>query len=190
MKIGLYFGSFNPIHIGHLAIANYLVSFTELDQVWFIVSPQNPFKEQKGLLDDIHRYAIISRAIEDYSFLRVSNIEFSMPRPSYTIDTLVYLHEKYPQYQFSLIMGADNLRNFHKWKNYEQILSEYLIYVYPRLDTDIEICIKHPSIKIVEAPRIEISASFIRQAIKDGKDIQAFLPYKAWKYIDEMNFYK
>lgn len=191
MKIGLYFGSFNPIHIGHLAIANYMLEFSDMEQLWFVVTPQNPFKEKKTLLPDYQRYEIIYRAIEDYDNMRVSNIEFDLPQPSYTIDTLTYISEKYPEHRFALIMGADNLQHLHKWKNADIILRDYYIYVYPRPNIEIgEKMRTHPSITVVDAPLMEISASFIRNAVKDGKTVKAFLPEKAWQYIDEMNFYR
>jgi len=189
MKIGLFFGSFNPMHIGHKAIASYMVEFTDLEKVCFIVSPQNPLKKKQSLLDQHHRLMIIRMEVEDNSKLQVSDIEFKMPQPSYTIDTLVRLKEEQSENEYALIMGADNLQNFHKWKNYKQILADYSIYVYPR--PGIEISGKHENIHIVKGvPQMEISASFIRQSIKQKKDVSYLIPEKAWKYIDEMNFYK
>ena len=189
MKIGLFFGSFNPIHIGHKVIASYLVDFTDLDKVMFLVSPQNPLKQKISLLDQYHRLQIIRAEIEDNSKLAVSDIEFDMPKPSYTIDTLVRLKEKYPENDYSIIMGSDNLQNFHKWKNYEQILEDYSIYVYPR--PGYEISGSHKNIHLIEGvPQMEISSSFIRKSIKEGKDISYLMPEKAWIYTDEMNFYK
>ena len=189
MKIGLFFGSFNPIHIGHKVIASYLVDFTDLDKVMFVVSPQNPLKQKISLLDQYHRLQIIRAEIEDNSKLAVSDIEFDMPKPSYTIDTLVRLKEKYPENDYSIIMGSDNLQNFHKWKNYEQILEDYSIYVYPR--PGYEISGSHKNIHVIEGvPQMEISSSFIRKSIKEGKDISYLMPEKAWIYTDEMNFYK
>ena len=189
MKIGLFFGSFNPIHIGHKVIASYLVDFTDLDKVMFVVSPQNPLKQKISLLDQYHRLQIIRAEIEDNSNLEVSDIEFDMPKPSYTIDTLVRLKEKYPENDYSIIMGSDNLQNFHKWKNYEQILEDYSIYVYPR--PGYEISGSHKNIHVIEGvPQMEISSSFIRKSIKEGKDISYLMPEKAWIYTDEMNFYK
>jgi nicotinate-nucleotide adenylyltransferase len=189
-KIGLYFGSFNPVHIGHLAIANYMLEFTDLDEVGFVVSPQNPLKNKHTLLANHHRYAMVMRAVEDYSRFHVSNIEFSLPQPSYTINTLVALGEKYPEKQFVLIMGADNLDTFYKWKNYEVILQYYQIYVYPRPGHDGGNFREHPSVHWINAPLIEISSSFIRSAIRQKKDIRFFLPDKVFKYLDEMGFYK
>jgi len=189
MKIGLFFGSFNPIHIGHKVIASYLVDFTDLDKVMFVVSPQNPLKQKISLLDQYHRLQIIRSEIEDNSKLAVSDIEFDMPKPSYTIDTLVRLKEKYPENDYSIIMGSDNLQNFHKWKNYEQILEDYSIYVYPR--PGYEISGSHKNIHLIEGvPQMEISSSFIRKSIKEGKDISYLMPEKAWIYTDEMNFYR
>ncbi|MBT7726283.1 MAG: nicotinate-nucleotide adenylyltransferase [Flavobacteriales bacterium] len=189
MKIGLFFGSFNPIHIGHKVIASYLVDFTDLDKVMFVVSPQNPLKQKISLLDQYHRLQIIRAEIEDNSNLEVSDIEFDMPKPSYTIDTLVRLKEKYPENDYSIIMGSDNLQNFHKWKNYEQILEDYSVYVYPR--PGYEISGSHKNIHVIEGvPQMEISSSFIRKSIKEGKDISYLMPEKAWIYTDEMNFYR
>ena len=189
MKIGLFFGSFNPIHIGHKVIASYLVDFTDLDKVMFLVSPQNPLKQKISLLDQYHRLQIIRAEIEDNSKLEVSDIEFDMPKPSYTIDTLVRLKEKYPENDYSIIMGSDNLQNFHKWKNYEQILEDYSVYVYPR--PGCEISGSHKNIHLIEGvPQMEISSSFIRKSIKEGKDISYLMPEKAWIYTDEMNFYR
>ena len=189
-KTGLYFGSFNPVHIGHLAIANYMLEFTDLDDICFVVSPQNPLKSKETLLANHHRYAMVMRAIEDYSKFQVSNIEFKRPLPSYTINTLTVLGEKYPQKQFVLIMGSDNLSNFKKWKNYESILQYYQLYVYPRPGSDGGALRDHPSVTWVDAPLMEISSSFIRRAIHQNKDIRFFLPEKVWIYIDEMGFYK
>ncbi len=189
MKIGLFFGSFNPIHIGHKVISSYLVNFTDLDRVMFVVSPQNPFKQKISLLDQYHRLQIIRVEIEDNSKLEVSDIEFDMPKPSYTIDTLVRLKEKYPENDYSIIMGSDNLQNFHKWKNYEQILEDYSVYIYPR--PGYEISGSHKNIHLIEGvPQMEISSSFIRKSIKEGKDISYLMPEKAWIYTDEMNFYR
>jgi nicotinate-nucleotide adenylyltransferase len=189
-KTGLYFGSFNPVHIGHLVIANYMLEFTDLDEVWFVVSPLNPLKNKISLLANHHRYAMVMRAVEDFYKFHVSNIEFSMPQPSYTINTLVALGEKYPDKEFVLIIGADNLDTFHKWKNYEVILRYYQLYVYPRHGHDGGKFREHPSVHWIDAPQIEISSSFIRKAVKLKKDIRFFLPEKVYKYLDEMGFYK
>ena len=189
MKIGLFFGSFNPMHIGHKIIASYMAEFSDLDKVMLVVSPQNPLKKKQFLLDQHQRLIMIRIEIEDNPKLQVSDIEFSMSQPSYTIDTLVRLKEKHPENEYTLIMGADNLNNFHKWKNYEQILEDYSIYVSPR--PGIEIDSSHKNIQIVEGvPQMEISASFIRESIKQKKDVSYLMPEKAWNYIDKMNFYK
>ena len=189
MKTGLFFGSFNPIHIGHLAIANYMVEFTDIQQLWFVISPQNPLKERKSLLPNYHRLELVHLALEDDPRYSVTDIEFNMPTPSYTIDTLVRLSEKYPEKQFVIIMGSDQLPFFPKWKNSEEIVKHYTRYVYPRpghiIDENLE-----TNLEVVDAPLMEISSSFIRRAIKEGKNIQQFLPEPVWKYIDEMNFYK
>ena len=189
MKIGLFFGSFNPMHVGHKIIASYLAEFSDLEKVLFVVSPQNPLKQKRTLLDQNHRLQIIKAEVADNSKLDVSDVEFSMPQPSYTIDTLVRLKENYPEHEYALIMGADNLQNFHKWKNFEQILEDYSIYVYPRDGYEVEG--SHDNIHLIEGvPQMEISASFIRNSIKQGKDISYLMSEKAWKYTDEMNFYK
>ncbi len=192
MKIGLYFGTFNPIHVGHLTIANHLVEHSDLDQVWFVVTPLSPFKKKSSLLDNHQRLEMVYRATKDYAKLRPSDIEFGLKQPNYTIDTLVYLFEKFPEYEFSLIMGEDNLKSFHKWKNYELILENHNIYVYPRLsDGKIETQFdNHPKIHHVDAPIMELSSTFIRNSIKEGKNIRPMLPQHVWEYLDEMNFYK
>lgn len=190
-KVGLYFGSYNPIHIGHMAIANYMVEYTGIDQLWFVVSPQNPHKAQENLLEDYQRLELVNRAIDADLRFRTSNIEFGLPKPNYTIDTLTYLHEKFPNHQFSIIMGSDNLESFHKWKNYTIILENYVIIVYPRPGFDESKIIHHPNIIIARnTPLMEISSSFIRESIKERKDVRHFMPQKAWEYLDEMNFYK
>ena len=192
MKIGLYFGTFNPIHIGHLTIANHLVEHSDLDQVWFVVTPLSPFKKKSSLLDNHQRLEMVYRATKDYDKLKPSAIEFELKQPNYTIDTLTYLFEKYPEHEFALIMGEDNLKSFHKWKNYELILENHSIYVYPRLsegkiDTQFN---KHPKITKVDAPIMQLSSTFIRKEIKAGKNIRPMLPENVWEYLDEMNFYK
>ncbi|APQ17528.1 nicotinate (nicotinamide) nucleotide adenylyltransferase [Maribacter hydrothermalis] len=192
-KVGLYFGTFNPIHIGHLVIANHMVEFSELDEVWFVVTPQSPFKVKKSLLDNHHRYEMVYQATKDYSKLKPSKIEFDLPQPNYTVNTLVHLNEKYPKgYSFSLIMGEDNLKGLHKWKNYIAILENYTIYVYPRIS---EGAIEHQfnnhkKIHRVDAPIMEISSTFIRKEHKNGKNVKPLLPPEVWVYIDEMNFYR
>lgn len=188
-KIGLYFGSFNPIHNGHLAIANYMLEFSDLNQVWFIVSPQNPFKSKKSLLPDYQRLELVNLAIGDSINYKASNVEFNLPKPSRTVDTLAYLYDKHPDKEFSLIMGSDNLVNFHKWKNYKEILKNNYIYVYPRPETPSTQFDNHEKIKVVDAPLMEISSSFIRNSIKEKHNVQFFVPQKVWDYMEEMNFY-
>ncbi|RLJ65507.1 nicotinate-nucleotide adenylyltransferase [Lacinutrix venerupis] len=192
MKIGLYFGSFNPIHIGHLIIANQLVENSDLDQIWFVVTPHNPFKKKSTLLDNHQRLEMVYLATKDYDKLKESNIEFNLPQPNYTINTLTYLQEKYPTHNFALIMGEDNLKSFHKWKNYEVILENHNIYVYPRISEGIVETrfTNHEKIHRVKAPIMEISSTMIRNAIKNGKNVKPLLPKKVWEYVDEMNFYK
>ena len=192
MKIGLYFGTFNPIHVGHLIIANHMAEFSDLDEVWFVVTPQSPHKKKQSLLDNHHRYELVYIAVEDYQKLRPSDIEFKLPQPNYTVHTLAHISEKYPNKEFCLIMGEDNLRTFHKWKNYETIIEHHDIYVYPRIGGG---KVKnqfrnHPKVHRVEAPVIQISATHIRDSIRENKNVQALLPKEVWKYIDEMNFYK
>jgi nicotinate-nucleotide adenylyltransferase len=189
-KTGLFFGSFNPIHQGHLMIANYMVGYTDIKQVWFIVSPHNPLKEKDTLLDAHHRLAMANIAVEDDPRFRASNIEFHLPQPSFTIDTLTYLEEKYPEREFVLIAGSDNLPSFHKWKNYEELLNRYHLYLYPRPGTPSSPFDNHPHVHSTAAPLIEISASFIRHGIKNGKNLRYFLPEKVWNYICEMHFYQ
>jgi nicotinate-nucleotide adenylyltransferase len=192
MKIGLYFGTFNPIHIGHLIIANHMAEHADLDQVWMVVTPHNPLKKKSTLLDDYHRLQMVYLATEDYPKLKPSDIEFKLPQPNYTVTTLVHLEEKYPHHQFSLIMGEDNLKSFHKWKNYEAILAHHEIYVYPRISSETEnLELKnHPKIHMIDAPVVEISSTFIRENIKLGKNVRPLVPTKVWEYIDHNLFYK
>ncbi|NRB60714.1 MAG: nicotinate-nucleotide adenylyltransferase [Winogradskyella sp.] len=192
MKIGLYFGTFNPIHIGHLTIANHLAEHSNLDQIWFVVTPQSPFKKKSTLLDNHQRLEMVYRATYDYDKLKPSDIEFGLKQPNYTIDTLTYLLEKFPQHEFSLIMGEDNLKSFHKWKNYELILENHDIYVYPRISESSvnERFINNNKIFNISAPIMELSSTFIRKEIKAGRNIRPMLPESVWQYIDEMNFYK
>jgi nicotinate-nucleotide adenylyltransferase len=192
MHIGLFFGSFNPIHMGHLVIANQLVEQTDMQQVWFVVSPQNPLKSKAGMLNEYDRLYLVEQAIADNDNFRVNNIEFSLPKPSYTVDTLAHLAEKFPAHQFSIIMGADNLASITKWKNYEAILRHYSIYVYQRPGT---LAPKAPenfenSVHIVEFPQIDISASYIRQCVKEGISIKYLVHENVRLYIEKMNLYK
>ncbi|MBC2838406.1 nicotinate (nicotinamide) nucleotide adenylyltransferase [Robiginitalea sp. SC105] len=192
-KTGLFFGTFNPIHIGHLIIANHLAEFSDLDEVWFVVTPRSPFKAKESLLDDHHRFQMVYEAVKEYPRLLASDAEFKMDQPNYTIDTLTRLREQYGTDRvFSLILGEDNLKGFHKWKNYEAILAYYSLYVYPRISGgkipgEFE---SHPSITRVDAPIMELSATFIRTQHKAGKNIRPMLPEAVWKYMDEMNFYR
>ncbi len=189
-KTGLFFGSFNPIHTGHLMIASFMAEYTDLEKIWFVVSPHNPLKEKMTLLADNHRLYMVNLAIEDDHRFQSSNIEFKMPQPSYTIDTLTYLSEKFPLNEFVLIAGSDILPTFNKWKNHEVLLRQYKIYVYPRPDTKATPFDQHPSITKVDAPLTTISSSAIRKGIRDGKSMRYFLPEKVWKYIEEMHFYE
>lgn len=192
-KIGLYFGTYNPIHIGHLAIANHMAEFSDLDAIWMLVTPHNPHKQKNSLLENHHRLRMVEEAVAEYPKLIASDIEFHLPQPNYTIHTLVHLQEKYgDRKQFSILMGEDNLRSLHKWKNYQSILEDYSIYVYPRLgegspSKELE---SHPNIYRIDAPIMEISASFIRKHHALGKNIKPLLPERVWQYMDEMNFYR
>ena len=192
MKIGLYFGTFNPIHIGHLIIANHMAEYSDLDQIWMVVTPHNPLKKKNTLLDDSHRLQMVHLATEDFPKIKPSDIEFKLAQPNYTINTLTHLQEKYPRHEFSLIMGEDNLKSLHKWKNYEVILEHHEIYVYPRISSEEENLEfkNHPKIHIIHAPIVEISSTFIREDIKIGKNVKPLLPNKVWEYIDHNNFYK
>lgn len=190
MHVGLFFGSFNPIHIGHLALANYMQTFTDMDQVWFVISPHNPLKNKAGLLKQQDRLHLVNLALDFHPKIKASNIEFDMSQPSYTINTLVRLKEKFPAHKFSLIMGQDNLQTFDKWKNYEEILKRYHIYVYPRSGCTASKFDSHQNVHLTNAPVMEISSTFIRNAIKEKKDVQYFLPQKVWEYIDSNNLYR
>jgi nicotinate-nucleotide adenylyltransferase len=191
MLIGLYFGSFNPIHHGHLIIANYILQHTELEQVWFVVSPQNPLKPSGALLDEYHRLFLVNAAIEGENKLRASDIEFKLPKPSYTADTLAYLHEKYPDHEFAIIMGSDSFENLPKWKNYGYILKHYPIYVYLR--SGHEQLPEYPDAKkifVLAAPLLPISATHIRKNIKEGKSIRYLLPDTVKEEIEKNGYYR
>lgn len=190
MHIGLFFGSFNPVHIGHLALANYMLSFTNMDKVWFVVSPHNPLKNKKSLLNQNDRLHLINLALDFNTKIKASNIEFNLPQPSYTINTLAHVQEKFPEHQFSLIMGQDNLQTFDKWKNYEEILKRYHIYVYPRAGSLASAFDSHKHIHLTEAPIMEISSTFIRNAIKEKKNVEYFMHPNVWEYVKSMNYYK
>jgi len=192
MKIGLYFGTFNPIHIGHVIIANHMAEHSDLDQIWLVVTPHNPHKQKTTLLDDYQRLHMVNLATEDFTKIKPSDIEFKLPQPNYTVNTLAHLGEKFPQHEFALIMGEDNLNSLHKWKNYEVILQNHTIYVYPRLNSgemDNQF-VNHPKIHRVGAPVIELSSTFIRDSIRNKKNVAPMLPQKVWDYIDSSGFYK
>lgn len=190
MQVGLYFGSFNPIHIGHLIIANTVLECTPCDEIWFVVSPRNPLKSSKSLLHEFDRYDMVQRAIEDNYNFRVTDVEFNMPKPSYTADTLAYLSDKHKQKRFALIIGEDNLTSFKKWKNYEAILENYGLIVYPRPgEKSDETIKKHPNVTLVEAPLLDISATFIRKMIKEGKSIRYLVPDGVAELINGKKFY-
>lgn len=191
MKIGLYFGTFNPIHVGHMIIANHMVENSDLDEVWMVVTPHNPFKKKATLLDNHQRYEMVYQATEGYPKIKPSDIEFQLPQPSYTINTLAHIQEKFPTHEFSLIMGEDNLQNLHKWKNYEEIVTNHHVYVYPRVfDKKKELNFSQETIHKIDAPIVEISSTHIRKSIKAGKNVKPLLPQKVWKYVEQMNFYK
>jgi len=189
-KTGLFFGSFNPIHIGHLIIAGYMANYTDVDEVWLVVSPQNPLKTKKGLADMYDRLEMARLATEPAEKIRVSDIEFKLPQPSYTVDTLAHLQEKYPAKEFVLIMGADNLASLKKWKNYEVLLKNYKIYVYPRPGTDLSEWENHPSITLTATPQMEISSTFVRASLKENKNIQFFVPDNVIDFMDSKNMYR
>ncbi|MCX6190805.1 MAG: nicotinate (nicotinamide) nucleotide adenylyltransferase [Flavobacteriia bacterium] len=204
MRIGLYFGTFNPIHVGHLVIANYMAEFTDLDNVWFVVSPHNPLKDKNTLLADFHRLALVREAVYENTKLKACDVEFHLSKPSYTVTTLAYLIEQYSEHDFSLIMGEDNLRTLHKWYNHDVLLKNHKIYVYPRaltIQEEQEVMTlseqltnnysgHHNIIFCNDAPVMKVSASFIRQAIKEGKDVRYLLTEPVHKYLDDMRFYK
>lgn len=189
MKIGLYFGSFNPVHIGHLIIANHTVNETPLNQVWFVVSPQNPFKQSSGLLNEYHRLHLIKLAIEGENNLRASSVEFALPKPSYTVDTLAYLKEKYPEHEFSILMGSDGFQNLHKWKNHEVIVKNYPVYIYKR--PGFEVTETHgATVHLIDAPLLEISSTHIRELIKNRKSIRFLVPDVVKEEIDIGGYYR
>jgi nicotinate-nucleotide adenylyltransferase len=191
VKVGLFFGSFNPIHIGHLVIADVMADQTDLDQVWFVVSPLNPFKSSSSLLHEFDRLKMVELAIAENFKFRASDVEFNMPKPSYTADTLAYLSDKYPDHEFKLIIGEDNLLHFHKWKNHEVILENYGLYVYPRPQVDPKkIKVKHKAIEYIESPMLDISATFIRKSIRNNHSVQYLLPGPVIDYIRMKKFYQ
>ena len=189
-KVGLFFGSFNPIHIGHMIIADHIAINTDLKEIWFVVSPHNPLKKKKSLLDSRHRLTLVNRAAENDSRFKASDIEFQLEQPSYTSVTLAYLKEKHPNVEFSLIMGGDNLASLTKWKNYESILENYPIVVYSRPESNISALPFEGNITVLDAPQMNISSSHIRNQISVGNAVKYLMPTEAWEYLDEMNFYK
>jgi nicotinate-nucleotide adenylyltransferase len=190
MKIGLLFGSFNPVHIGHLIIANYMANHTDLDKVWLVVSPQNPLKKYGDLINTYDRLEMARLATDHADNLEVSDVELKLPQPSYTIDTLAILKEKYPQHEFAVIMGSDNLVTLHKWKNYKLILRDYQIYVYPRPGYENTDLATHPSVHITMTPLMELSATFIRKSIAEKKNVQFFVPDAVLKFIEGKGLYR
>ena len=189
MKIGLFFGSFNPIHIGHMIIANTMATATDLEQVWFVVSPQNPFKKNNSLLHEFDRFDLVSRAVADNSLLKASDVEFHMPKPRFTIDTLIRMQEKFPQHQFKLIMGEDNLAQFPNWKNHDKILEYVGLYVYPRPNSQPHNFKDHPAVKFVQAPLLDISATYLRACLKSGKSIRYMVSEPVEEMIRIKKFY-
>lgn len=191
-KTGLFFGSFNPIHIGHLILANYILEHSDLAELWFVVSPQNPFKEKKSLLKDHNRLDMVRLALENYPRMRASNVEFSLPQPSYTADTLAYLHEQHPDHSFCLIMGQDNLAGLNRWKNADHLVAQHEIIVYPRVyeHKAEDVLMQHPNIHHIKAPIIELSATEIREMIREGKNVRPMLPPEVFDYLDGSHFYK
>ncbi|MFA6247018.1 MAG: nicotinate (nicotinamide) nucleotide adenylyltransferase [Mucilaginibacter sp.] len=190
MKIGLLFGSFNPIHIGHLIIANYMANYTALDKVWLVVSPQNPLKKYGDLINTYDRLEMAKLATDNATNIAVSDVELKLPQPSYTIDTLTHLKEKYPEHDFALIMGSDNLVTLHKWKNYKMILRDYQIFVYPRPGYENAEFASHPSVTITMTPQMELSATFIRKSIAEKKNVQYFVPDPVLNFIESKGLYR
>jgi nicotinate-nucleotide adenylyltransferase len=191
MKIGLLFGTFNPIHNGHLVIAGYFSEFTDLDEVWIVVSPHNPLKSSPSLLQDLYRLQLVRLAVGINKKIKVSDVEFTLQRPSYTINTLVHLKAKFPKHNFTLIIGEDNLENFDKWKDYKKILDDFKVYTYPRPHSSKTKFHRHSKVKLFkDVPLMDISATFIRRAIAEGKDVRYIMPPAVWEYITKNKFYK
>ena len=190
MKVGLFFGSFNPVHVGHMIIASHLAEYTDLSQIWMVVSPHNPLKNKTSLAKDNDRYHLVQLAIGDNTKIKASNVEFFLPTPSYTIDTLTFLKEKYPEKHFALIMGGDSLAGIEKWKNHEKLLSDYDIYVYKRADSDTKKYEHLENIKIIEAPLLDISATFIRDALKNKKSVRYLVPDAVYEYLESSTLYR
>lgn len=189
MKIGLYFGSFNPVHNGHMIIASYMINNTDLEGLWMVLSPHNPLKKKSTLANDYDRLHLLNLAIGDHTQIKASDVEFKLPKPSYTIDTMTYLHEKYPEHEFALIMGGDSLASLPKWKNYEVLLERYKIYVYKRPHRDTGELINHSSVEVCDAPLLEISSSYIRELIKEKKSIRYLVPDSVFKYLEDYRVY-
>ena len=189
MKIGLYFGSFNPIHVAHLIIANHFLNETDIEKIWFVISPQNPLKAESNLLNEYHRLHLVRLATEDDNRIKSSDIEFSLPKPSYTINTLIYLEEKFPEHEFVIIMGSDSFQNFHKWKNYEIIIKDFTIYVYTRPGFDVRNDL-NAKLNIIDVPLLQLSATQIRKHIKEGKSIRYMVPDKVMEEIEKGGYYK
>lgn len=189
-KIGIYSGSFNPIHHGHVMLANYLVEFSDLDELWFVVTPQNPLKKKFDLLDDTERLKMVQLAIGDDPRFRVSDIEMHLPRPSYTINTLTVLSEQYPDCRFVFICGMDSLQNLHQWREYQKILDDYELLVFPREGYNGGELVHHPSVTILKTPILEISSTFIRKSILEGRDVRHFMPGRVYEYLHEKRFYQ
>jgi len=187
MKIGLFFGSFNPIHNGHLAIAKSIYNKGYFEQIWFVVSPNNPFKDKEELMNEQDRLNMVKLAIKDFLFLRASDVEFSLPIPSYTIDTLHKLEQQYPDCEFSIILGSDNMKDFYKWKNYEKILERYAIYIYPRNEKENHKYLEHPNIVFLEMPLIPVSATEIRNLLRQKESTKDFLPELVLQYLTSLN---
>jgi len=189
MKIGLYFGSFNPVHVAHLIVANHILNESDIEKIWFVVSPQNPFKAESNLLNEYHRLHLVKLATEDDNRIKASDIEFNLPKPSFTSTTLAYLKERNPEHEFCIIMGSDSFQNLHKWKNYEVIVKEYDIYVYLRPGFE---ATNHVNAKlhIVDAPLLQLSATRIRQSIKEGKSIRYLVPDNVREEIEKGGYYK
>jgi nicotinate-nucleotide adenylyltransferase len=190
MKVGLFFGSFNPVHIGHLIIADFMANHTDLKKVWMVVSPHNPHKPKKTLARDHDRLHLVELAVRDNPRIEPSSVEFSLPKPSYTIDTLTFLKEKYPEHTFALIMGGDNLATLHTWKNAEILLRDYQIYVYKRPSYELGELATHPNVHLFDAPMLEISATMVRNWIKEGKSVRYLLPEPVYQYLANSSIYK
>jgi len=190
MKIGLFFGSFNPVHVGHMILANYMLEYTDLERIWFVISPQNPLKDKSTLLDEKHRYNMVNIAIGENDKIKASDVEFNLEKPSYTIDTLNLLTKENPDDEFVIIMGTDNLENFDKWKDFVKILHKYKLYVYSRSTSNGGYLKNHSQVKIINAHMVESSSTFIRQAIKENRDMRYFMPTGVWEHIQENNLYK